>query len=141
MPWCTIEEVPKLLIRDLFIAKILFQTEIYAFCILPDHMHIILRPGEYGLSRFIKSFKENSSRNIRRSLFHNRDDRVVVATERGNTHSGIVATGAEEMGILRTEDIPFTGWQHGFHDERIRDETQRDTALSYVRHNAWRHMD
>ena len=30
-------------------------------------------------------------------------------------------------------------WQNGFHDEHIRDATQRSAALTYVQYNAWRH--
>lgn len=54
------------------------------------------------------------------------------------------------MLYLRVINIPVAGieieigiddihWQKGFHDERIRDRRQFDTAMKYVRYNAWRH--
>src|SRR5438876_1175256 len=51
-----------------------------------------------------------------------------------NDHAGVVATGTSILGCG-----VFHGWQHGFHDERIHTDEQRDHALNYVRENALRH--
>ncbi len=37
------------------------------------------------------------------------------------------------------EDVPFSGWQKGFHDERIRDVAQFRTAMAYIQCNAQKH--
>jgi putative transposase len=121
VPWCVLEGVPQLLIRDVFVTKVIHQAHIYAFCVLPDHMHILLQPGERGLSKFMKSFKENSSRNIRTLL-----------TLRRSWDDVVPATGTRPLDL-------FTGWQSGFHDERIRDREQRQNALMYIENNARKH--
>ena len=80
VPWCTMEGIPEILIRDLKTASELFEVEIKAFCVLPNHMHILCFTGPKGLSRFIQSFKSNSSRNIRRFTRSRSSEHVLRAT-------------------------------------------------------------
>ncbi len=139
MPWCTIPGVPEIIIDNLRMTRHLYGAKIHAFCILPDHVHMIVIPGTRGLSDFVHSFKRNSSWQIRRSLsaaevhepplratntMYMREDSRIFATETGDAPTG---------------DIEFTGWQKGFHDERIRDDRQKDAAFVYVRGNAAHH--
>ena len=48
IPWLTWTGVPEILINNLWMTRNLYHAEVYAFCILPDHMHVVLRPGEKG---------------------------------------------------------------------------------------------
>ncbi|OGJ62274.1 hypothetical protein A3A67_01935 [Candidatus Peribacteria bacterium RIFCSPLOWO2_01_FULL_51_18] len=66
--WCTLEGVPKVLIDTLCLVRSIQNAQLYAFCILPTHMHIILCPGKKGLSSFMQSFKTNSSKNVKNIL-------------------------------------------------------------------------
>ncbi len=67
-PWLTMDGVPNVIIDNLMMTRNVHRAQVHAFCILPDHMHIILTPGEKGLSSFIHSFKRNSSKDIRSIL-------------------------------------------------------------------------
>ena len=119
IPWLTWTGVPEILINNLWMTRNLYHAEVYAFCILPDHMHVVLRPGEKGLSRFIQSFKSHSMKNINML-------RPPVAESRDSP--------------LQADPISFPlSWQKGFHDEKIETDDQRENVLAYVRCNAWRH--
>jgi putative transposase len=117
--WCTAKGVPEIIIDNLIMTRHLYQARLYAFCILPDHIHLILSPGEQGLSKWMQSFKSHSMVEIRQYM-------------------GLAPVGASHGSHLRAGPAPMR-WQKGFHDERIRDERQRNTALRYVHYNAWRH--
>ena len=114
IPWCTWPGIPEILIDNLVTTKNLYGATLSAFCILPDHMHIILFPGERGLSKFMQSFKSNSSKEIKLRI----------------TQLGRGVPAAEQGKIRR---------QNGFHDERLRDNEQRTNALRYVTTNPVKH--
>jgi REP element-mobilizing transposase RayT len=116
-PWLTEPGIPQMIIDNLFMTKNLQRAEVYAFCILPDHMHILVRPGQKGLSRFIQSFKSQSIRDLR-----------LIKPRSGE--SRLSATG--DM-----NELPK--WQKGFHDEKIESAEQMEHVLCYIRCNAWRH--
>ncbi len=149
--WCILPGVAQIMIDNLFTTRNLCRARVYAFNILPDHVHVILWPGEGGLSRFMHSFKRNSSKDIRYFLgvddilIDNRGGIRSSATVGGNDASKIMSLSAAEVRIppMRTiradHNYCFTGWQHGFYDERIRDVRQRDAAIHYVQTNAIRH--
>ena len=108
-PWCTLPGVPEILIDNLRTTRNLHDAEIIAFCILPEHMHIVLLVGAKGLTAFMHSFKRSSSKDVRFFL------------EPTN------------------EIASFTGWQRSFHDERVRNEQQLQAAMHYVLNNAMNH--
>ncbi len=123
VPWCTMEGVPEILMENMKMSAHLYETEIVAWCILPNHMHMIVRPGRKGLSAFMHSFKRNSMWQIH-NMYPNRP-----------------FPGAEvHEPPLRGTGAGFAiFWQHGFHDERIRDDDQLDNAIGYVESNACHH--
>ncbi len=127
-PWCVFKNNPHILIGNLFLTRNLLDSKIFAFCILPDHMHIILEPGVRGLSAFMKSFKENSSRGIRRYMKEGIDyyDNPFASAD--------AAVGASQFGINL-----FHGWQHGFDSRGIGTDTGMENAIRYVESNAARH--
>lgn len=65
IPWCTKSGVPECLLSCLFTARDLYGTQLYAFCILPNHLHLLLCPGSKGLSKFMQAFKSNSTKALR----------------------------------------------------------------------------
>lgn len=131
VPWCLWPGVPGLLIDNLVMTRNLYGADLYAFCILPDHMHIILNPGPKGLSRFMHSFKRNSSKDIC-NILERSGSRTRASVNTTITRSRGSVTPAASEGF-------FSGWQNGFYDERILDDLQRSNALAYVQHNAYRH--
>ncbi len=136
-PWCVNRGVPEIIIETLVLAKRIQRAKVHAFCILPDHMHMIIEPGPRGLSKFVQSFKMNSSREIRRLrqriIENSREDRV-----------GLVGLSAEISKSPLTTPRKFgggtfRGWQHGFHSQRIAEEDHLKNAFRYVERNALRH--
>ncbi len=118
VPWLTWSGVPERLIRQLVFTRNLYGARLYAFCVLPDHMHIILNPGERGLSIFLQSFKANSMRDIRQFL---------------SGVSGQCALSAEDW------DMNSVRWQRGFDSRILSGSRTIENALAYVRHNALHH--
>ena len=105
------------------------EAELFSFCVLPDHMHFIVHPGEKGLSAFMHSFKRNSSKDVRYLL--------IGAYE--NSLGSIAGNRTRAPENTNPEQIEFTGWQRGFHDELIRDDQQLEKAENYVQENALKH--
>lgn len=97
-PSCIEKGVPERLIHYLCDTRNMQGAKLFAFSIMPDHVHLLMSPGEKGLSSFLHAFKKNSSRNIE-NLF----------------------------------------WQKGYHDELIRSDEQRSSALGYIQGNAMKH--
>ena len=133
-PWCTLPRIPLMIVRDLMFAKTLSHSKLYAFCILPDHVHMILRPGPKGLSKFVESFKKNSARNIR--IFLN--DKIAKENE-CVFGSGPYVRSATQGDSDTTETADFSGWQKGFHDVRLTEIKQVRAAMLYVQKNAQGH--
>lgn len=114
IPWLTLLGVPEQLIRNLFFARDLYGAYLYAFCILPNHMHIILYPGLRGVSKFMQSFKTNSMRHIH-ELF---------------------STAESTCSPLSKGEIC---WQKGFDARLLSGERAISHAFSYVHFNAAKH--
>ena len=131
--WCTKKRVPELLIENLMMTRNLHGAEVFAFCVLPDHMHILMRPGEKGLSVFMHSFKRNSSKDV--GFIFNRSGSRTRATGGGCKH----IRNTKYIRSRGSATPAFQGWQNGFYDERIRDEKQWNQALQYVQYNPLHH--
>jgi putative transposase len=70
-------------------------AQLFAFCILPDHVHMLISPGEKGLSSFMHAFKKNSSRDIP-NLFWKKgyhDERIHDGKQRGTVLAYIQGNG------------------------------------------------
>ena len=150
--WCVFGHTPCIIINNLILTKRIQGAKIYAFCILPDHMHIILEPGQRGLSAFMKSFKENSSRDIRRYRQNVSADAGVCA-EIPTQHMlcadiklpCVCAEKPTQHVLCADPKTPiqyagvFHGWQHGFHATPIQTIDHYNGTLRYVECNASRH--
>lgn len=64
--WCTWNGIPECLIDHLCKARDLYKAELYAFCILPNHLHIIVAPSSKGISKFMQAFKTNSAKYLKK---------------------------------------------------------------------------
>lgn len=135
IPWCTIEGAPQMIIDNLLMTRNFHGAKLYAFCILPDHLHLILSPGERGLSAFMHSFKRNTSKDV--TKFFNLNRSAGSLTRASFLHRG---AGVDEP-RLRQENKTQKRfrWQNGFFDERIQTSDQRATVLAYVQGNAMKH--
>jgi putative transposase len=92
-PWCTKNHIPQIIIDNLRMTRSIQNAKLYAFCILPDHVHILIYPGKKGMSKFMQSFKKNSSRDISSYFGHNEyrwqkgyhDERIQDIKQRSET--------------------------------------------------------
>ena len=115
IPWCIYDGIPEILIDNLFMTRNIQEARVFSFCIMPDHMHILLCAGELGLSRFMQSFKCNSSRDVRRHLL----------------------TRSSDAGVAAATDKIF--WQKGYYDEHIKSSQQRSRVTRCIRNNPVNH--
>jgi len=63
--WCTAKGIPDLLIEHLCFARRLTDSRLFAFCILPDHVHALIAPGEDGIATFANVFRSGVSKDVR----------------------------------------------------------------------------
>ncbi|SRR5690606_12397225 len=62
---------------DIHLVKDLKNFDLFAYKINPDHIHILLKPGENAnISEIMRSLKTNSSRNINRLIDFNSNRRL-----------------------------------------------------------------
>ncbi len=157
IPWCTREGVPAIIIDNLVMTRNIHHAKLYAFSILPDHVHVIIEPRRGGLSQFIQSLKSHSSREINMILFnatvaasHELNATVAASHELNATvaasHGSLLAATHESPLRMRHDEHSFKetkrntiAWQKGYYDERIRDGRQFTHAMHYVQGNAMRH--
>lgn len=160
-PWCVFQSIPEMIIMNLLLTKRIQGAKLYAFCILPDHMHLIIRPGKRGISQFMQSFKMNSAREIRRYRKRTADvtwgkiisvdltsyceDDDDFDPDSNGESAFAVAVKRLSQNLPTAEQISlqgcgvFRGWQHGFHDRLIHNDEERAKAMRYVENNAARH--
>lgn len=116
VPWCTYETVPMMLIEHLCKTRDVYEAQLFAFCILPNHLHCILCPGPRGISRFMQSFKSNSTKDIRERLrstkiawqqgFH--DERIRDDAQRSAVVAYVQGNGMKHGLVKEIMDWPWT---------------------------------
>ena len=136
IPWLTLNGVPTILINSLFINRDIQNAQVYAFCILSNHMHILLNPGIRGLSKFIQSFKCNSNRDFHASLKRRtRDDGDNAALPRRTPHRAVACAESEAF-CIHPSDLC---WKKGYYDRHIKTKRQRANSIRYIHNNALHH--
>ena len=96
-------------------AKKFFNFDIVAVCILPDHIHMILKPQDiYQYPKIITSIKYYFSKNY--------DVGVETPTYGYNNK--------QEKGI----------WQRRFYEHTIRDEEDLNKHIDYIHYNPFKHL-
>ncbi len=89
--------------------------DLFAYVIMPDHLHMMVRVNTVPLSEILRSVKTNASREINRYL----------CGRGGATPPTNATTPTEQM----------FQWQEGFHDHMIRDEKDFLYHLEYLKAN------
>ncbi len=96
---------------------------IYAYVVMPDHLHLLLQPTCKTISNIMQSLKSNSCREINRYL--------------QDPHNGECALAV--MGIGHDEPIHDNharfAWQKSFYDHVIKDDKDFRTHVEYIRYN------
>ncbi len=105
-----------MLIEHLCKTRDVYEAQLFAFCILPNHLHCILCPGPRGISRFMQSFKSNSTKDIRERLrstkiawqqgFH--DERIRDDAQRSAVVAYVQGNGMKHGLVKEIMDWPWT---------------------------------
>ena len=106
------------ILRDAFKKTIIsFKYEIYAVCVLPEHMHFLIKPYKINdYPKIIQQLKRNFSQNIDKNSIDN-----YVLTE---------------SNAKRKEcDI----WQHRYYEHTIRSENDLSRHIDYIHYNPVKH--
>ncbi len=135
----------ELWIEELKLCKELKKFELYAFCLLYDHFHLLLKPTkENNISEIMRSLKTNFSRNINRIVSSQKillprkarsRDRAFVAHEQWLQKQQI------QFHKKHQNSFPFLRfqWQKSFHDHVIRNDQDLENHYNYTTHNFQKH--
>jgi len=131
IPWCTVPGIPQILIARMFECRTFYAGKLYAFCVLPDHVHMIINPGRPGLSTFVQMFKSNAMRDVHTLLRSRPVNKDICMTN-------------PQPGLIRVDDkvsatMSAIRWKKGFFVREISGERQWDATMSYVQRNGVRH--
>lgn len=121
------EAIAQILEHTIHLNKKLKHFVLYAYVIMPDHMHLLVRPSEANISEVMRSIKTNSSRDINRHnasratrvmggyFSHKRFawqekfyDHVIMSDDDFRTHIEYIKVNPVKAGIVQNpEDYPF----------------------------------
>lgn len=162
-PYFEEEVFCKLWIEELRICKEIKECELYAFSLLLEHFHMMVKPGEkYNISKIMHCLKRNFSRDInkiinptpggevpkprREDTQPRRDDAPYCDNHRHDHPHG------EDMDlrllVLKNKflqkygthhNFPPFQWQRSFYDHYIRDETDFENHYDYILNNPHKH--
>lgn len=149
-------------IEQLRLCKKIRGFRLYGFCLMPDHLHIILQPKDGDtISKVMHYLKKHTSRNINITMGYTTDPRekqnyVHSEGEDGyprqrtichgeNVHSRLRLCNIDQRFIdnarFRSEFLskyhlshphPKFAWQSSFHDHLIRDDRDLRNQLGYL---------
>ncbi|USN54046.1 MAG: transposase [Candidatus Nomurabacteria bacterium] len=131
-PFFLDNSLARLFIEQLYIAKKLKEFKLYAYVIMPDHVHILIEPGvRYSISKSMFTIKKQFAHEANRMLGWN-DKRIINFSSAG------------EQTFVRLREFvnlhhPSYGqkfhWQKSFHDHVIRDQRDFNHHVNYLHLN------
>jgi len=125
----------ELFIDDLKICKKLKQFELLGFCLLFDHIHLLIQPNDgYNISQIMESLKGNSSRNINKIIgFSWVEGDPTLGRLRLFRNNFINKYGIDKS------TLPIFKWQKSFHDHIIRNDKDLVNHYNYTVYNFKKH--
>jgi len=127
----------ELFILNLKLAKQLKRFKLFGCVVMPDHVHLLLRPGnDFNISKVMKSIKENTSRDINyviKNALYEGD----TSTCRFHIRQMLQKYQFDFL-YHQTQTPPFK-WQKSFYDHVIRTEEDLHTHLNYIQRNPIKH--
>ena len=133
-----------LLVDNLSICKKLKQFDLYAFCILFEHLHLMLKPlGKYNISQIIKSLKENVSCDINRVMNTKVTETPASRLQWIYKNKGIDLYSYRKKFQKKYNKnqivIPKFKWNKSFYDHIIRNEKDFHNHYNYTAYNFQKH--
>ncbi len=132
----------KLWIEELKLCRELKRFELYGFCLLYDHFHMVLKPcDEFDISKVMKFFKENFSRDANKILGINPIEgetapvRLQLVTQIKVWNEKIIS----KYSLAKQLMFPKFQWQHSFRDHVIRNQHDYEKHMDYILLNHIKH--
>jgi REP element-mobilizing transposase RayT len=136
----------KLWIEELSLCKKLKKFELFGFCLLPDHFHMMFRPGNHeNLSRVMQFFKRHFSRSANWLGGHLPEGDIRecrLLNEKYKNLETIISLHDEKLNAMKKQiknHLPKFQWQKSFHDHLIRGNQDFDNCLDYTIENFAKH--
>ncbi len=126
-PYFENEILCELFIEELRLCKEVKKFELYAFCIMPDHVHLLVKPGyEFNISKIIQFIKCHFSRNANILMGFNEG---AVGQPRLHIDKFI------KLNLNKINDSPLFQWQKSYHDHYIRNHKDYLHHYNYIINN------
>ncbi len=138
----------RLLIDNFKLCKQLKDFLLYGFIIIPDHLHLLLKPnGRYNISQIMQSLKKSFSRDMNNLIsFANNEGEIHESRLQGKQYSfhlkknfNIINYNKYISQLYKFNDMPEFSWQQSFHDHVIRHEQDFYKHLNYIATNCIKH--
>ncbi|MFH0952393.1 MAG: transposase [Patescibacteria group bacterium] len=135
-------------LRDLFIEEIIIMKrlkkfQLFEFVIMPDHVHLLIKPNnEYNISQIIHSLKKGFSRDVNNLLVgavHEPRLRGWQYSHRFKKYFLVINSNKYHKYF---QNEPFTKrfkWQKSFYDHIIRNENDYFNHVNYIHINPQKH--
>lgn len=133
----------ELFIEELKVCKKVKDFELYAFCVLYDHIHLLLKPNEHeNISKIMKFLKENFSRDANKIIVGNITEGD-TAPCRLHIQSVLKILSHQFLSFTQSHrfEIPEFKWQKSFHDHIIRNEKDFEYHWNYTSYNFDKHHE
>ncbi len=123
----------ELFIEDLKICKELKKFKLYGFCLIHDHLNLLIHPNnEFNISKVMKSLKENISRNINVIMGFTQKNNQTKTIDR--FHSQFIQRYGKNQIV-----IPKFKWQKSFYDHIVRNNKDFEYHYNYTVYNFQKH--
>lgn len=136
-PYFLDPHLANLLVKEIRAVVAKGYCTVYGFVIIPDHLHILLRPCEgHTVSQCMFSIKKQFTHEANRMFGWN----PPPEGEQTFVHlREILDIRTHVERHRRVHAFTRFAWQHSFHDHIIRDERDFATHMAYIRYNPVKH--
>ena len=130
----------ELFIKDLKICKELKRFKLYGFCMIYDHLNLLIHPNnEFNISKIMQNIKRTVSLHINQTMSGNlsEGDNIYCRLQRDlliKMHSQFI----QKYGKSQTK-IPKFKWQKSYYDHMIRNSNDFVNHYNYTVYNFQKH--
>jgi len=142
-----------LFIEEIRIGKQLKNFNLLGFCIIYNHVHLLLQPGEeYNISKVMQFLKRHFTRDVNYIINHPSEGDIRECRLRGGEYERFAELVKNHDEILKQLKIQFNQkhgfnqttfpkfkWQKSFYDHMIRDERDFENKYIYTVYNFQKH--
>ncbi|MCA9386548.1 transposase [Candidatus Dojkabacteria bacterium] len=128
----------ELFINELILAKTLKKFDLFAFTIMYDHVHLLIKPGDqFNISECVHVIKRHFARDVN-ILLKNKEINLPEGEDR-DPRLQINELILDNLGNKSLRIFPKFQWQRSFHDHLIRNEKDFIKHYNYITNNYLKH--